>query len=126
MYSLFPLCHLMKHKCGLFSGADWQRKSLCGEKEMIVTGPTDLTFSNCATALSSLLPDSPLSLGGESLGFVVAGCGGDDFIPVFVNSAGLCGCQLRLLLGLLLNFCNLLSLLRGGRDLHAQDDVSDL
>lgn len=45
---------------------------------------------------------------------------------MFVNSAGLRGCQLRLLLGLLLNFCNLLSLLRGGRDLHAQDNVSDL
>lgn len=45
---------------------------------------------------------------------------------MFVNGAGLRGCQLRLLFGLLLNFCNLLSLLRGGRDLHAQDNVSDL
>jgi len=116
----------MKHKCGLFSGGGWQQKWLCEEKEKIITGHTDLTFSHCVTALSSLLPDSPLSLGGESLGFIVAGCGGDDFISMFVNSAGLCGCQLRLLLGLLLNFCNLLSLLRGSRDLHAQDNVSDL
>lgn len=116
----------MKRKCGSFSGGGWQQKLLCEEKEMVTAGHTDLTFSHCTPALSSLLPDSPLSLGRESLGFVVAGCGGDDFIPVFVNSAGLCGCQLRLLLGLLLNFCNLLPLLRGGRDLHAQDDVSDL
>lgn len=45
---------------------------------------------------------------------------------MFVNSAGLCGRQLRLLFGLLLNLSNLLPLLGGSGDLHTQDDVPDL
>lgn len=94
----------------------------------MIRGGTDSpwAFQPFPPRLPALLPDPPLSLGGEGLCFVVAGGGGDDFIPVFVHRAGLRGRQLRLLLGLLLNFCNLLPLLGWGRDLHAQDDVSDL
>ncbi len=71
-------------------------------------------------------PHTPLCLGGESLTFIVAGCCDDDLVSMFVDSASGGGCQLRLLLCLLLNLCNLLALLRGSTDLHAQDDVPDL
>lgn len=72
------------------------------------------------------IPDPPFRLGREGLRLIV-GCGGsDDLIAVFVNSARLCGSELRLLFGLLLNLGNLLPLLRGSRDLHTQDDVTDL
>lgn len=71
-------------------------------------------------------PDSPFCLGGEGLGLVVGRGGGDDLVSVLVDSSGLCGRELRLLLGLLLNLGNLLALLRRRRDLHAQNDVTDL
>lgn len=45
---------------------------------------------------------------------------------MFVDGSGLCGRELRLLFGLLLNLGNLLALLRRRRDLHTQDDVTDL
>lgn len=56
---------------------------------------------------------SPLGLGRERLCLVVGGSGHDDFVSVDVGGA--CGgsCQLRLFLGLLLDFCYLLPLLRG-------------
>ena len=69
---------------------------------------------------------SPLRLGGESLPLIVAGRGDDDFVPVFVDGACGGGRELRLFLRLLLNFGNLLPLLRRSRDLHAQDDVPNL
>ena len=71
-------------------------------------------------------PDTPLGLGGERLTLVVAGCRGDDFVAVLVDGACRGGGQLRLLLRLLLDLGNLLPLSRRCRDLHAQDDVSDL
>lgn len=72
------------------------------------------------------LPDSPFGLGGEGLRLVVGGGGGDDLVAVLVDGASLGGSELGLLLGLLLDLGNLLALLGGSRDLHAQDDVSDL
>lgn len=55
--------------------------------------------------------DSPLRLGRERLCLVVGGSGYDDFISVDVGGARGGGCQLRLFLGLLLDFCYLLPLL---------------
>ena len=69
---------------------------------------------------------SPLGLGGEGRSLVVGRRRDDDFIAVFVDGFGGCGSDLTLFLGLFLDLCNLLSLLRGGTDLHAEDDVSDL
>lgn len=57
------------------------------------------------------VPDSPFSLRGEGLGLVVGGGGGDDLVTVLVDSSGLRGRELRLLLGLFLNLGNLLALL---------------
>lgn len=71
-------------------------------------------------------PDPPLCLGGEGLGLVVGRGGGDDLVSVLVDGSGLRGRELRLLLGLLLNLGNLLALLRRRRDLHTQNDVTDL
>lgn len=59
-------------------------------------------------------PDPPLGLGGEGLGLVVAGGRGDDLIAVLVDRPRLGCCQLALFLGLLLDLCNLLTLLGGG------------
>ncbi len=56
-------------------------------------------------------PDSPLRLGRERLCLVVGGSGHDDLVSVDVGGASGGSCQLRLFLGLLLNFCYLLSLL---------------
>ena len=68
----------------------------------------------------------PLRLGGESLPLIVGGCRDNYLVPMFVGGAGGGCCQLRLLLGLLLDLCNLLSLLRGSRNLHSQNYVPDL
>lgn len=57
---------------------------------------------------------------------IVGGGGGDDLVAVLVDRARLCGSELGLLLGLLLDLGDLLALLGGSGDLHAQDDVSDL
>ena len=51
--------------------------------------------------------DAPLGLTGETVGLVVARGGGDDLVSVLVHSPGCGGCQLGLLLGLLLNLGNL-------------------
>lgn len=72
------------------------------------------------------LPDSPFSLGGEGLGLIVGRGGGYDLVSVLVHSSGLRSRELRLLFGLLLDLGNLLALLRRRRDLHTQDDVTDL
>lgn len=45
---------------------------------------------------------------------------------VFVDCPGCGSCQLGLFLGLLLNLGNLLPLLGRSRDLHTEDDVTDL
>lgn len=55
--------------------------------------------------------DSPLSLGRERLCLVVGGSGHDDLVSVDVGGARGGSCQLRLFLGLLLDFCYLLPLL---------------
>lgn len=90
--------------------------------------PIGTTLANIVTnkSLSFHIPDSPFRLRGEGLCLVVGGGGGDDLVSVFVDGAGLCGCELRLLLRLFLDLGDLLSLLRRGGDLHAQDDVADL
>lgn len=75
------------------------------------------------TPLPCALPDPPFSLRGESLGLVVAGGGGDDFVTMLVDSTSLGCSQLRLFLGLLLNLSDLLPLLWWCWDLHPQDDV---
>lgn len=75
---------------------------------------------------AAFVPDSPFGLGGEGLGLVVGGGGGDDLVAVLVDGARLRGRELRLLFGLLLDLGDLLALLRGSGDLHAQDDVTDL
>lgn len=57
-------------------------------------GPRSSLSIPTLSTTPAFLPDPPLSLGGEGLGFVVAGGGSDDFISVFVHRAGLCGRQL--------------------------------
>ena len=54
---------------------------------------------------------TPLRLGRERLCFVVGRSGHDDFVSVDVGGASGGSCQLRLFLGLLLDFCYLLPLL---------------
>lgn len=70
--------------------------------------------------------DSPLRLGRERLCLVVGSSGHDDLVSMDVGGARGGSCQLRLFLGLLLDFCYLLPLLWGCWDLHTQDDVTDL
>ena len=69
---------------------------------------------------------SPVRLGRERGPLVVARRRDDDLVAVLVDGARGGGRELALLLGLLLNLGNLLALLGGSADLHAQDDVSDL
>ena len=69
---------------------------------------------------------SPLGLRGEGLPLVVTGGSDDNLVAVFVDGACGGGCELRLFLGLLLDLCDLLALLRGSTDFHTQDNVSDL
>ena len=69
---------------------------------------------------------TPLRLRRERLPLVVTGCCDDYLVAVLVDGACGGGCELRLFLGLLLDLSNLLSLLRGCTDLHAQDDVPNL
>ena len=45
---------------------------------------------------------SPFCLTGKGVPLIVAGCGGNDFISMFVNRPGGCGRNLALLFGLLL------------------------
>lgn len=71
-------------------------------------------------------PHTPLRSRRESRPLIVAGGSDDDLVPVFVDGACGGGRQLALFLGLLLDLCDLLPLLRGSTDLHAQDDVPDL
>ena len=68
---------------------------------------------------------APLGLAGEGVGLVVARRRGDDLVAVLVDRSRRRRRQLRLLLRLLLDFCDLLPLRARSRDLHAEDDVSD-
>ena len=69
---------------------------------------------------------SPLRLTTEMLLLVVGGGGGDDLLAVLIHCLRGGGGELGLVLRRLLDLRDLLALLRGRGDLHAQDDVADL
>ena len=65
----------------------------------------------------------PFCFAGEGVSLIVGGGAGDDFVAVLVDRPGRGGRQLALLLCLLFNFGNLLSLGARGGDLHTKDNV---
>jgi len=69
--------------------------------------------------------DSPFGFGAECLRLIIRRGARDDFITMLVNGSRCCRCQLRLFLGLLLDFDNLLSLCRWGAYLHNENNVSN-
>ena len=68
---------------------------------------------------------APLGLGGERLLLELRGGRDNDLLAVHVLRLGGDGCELLLLLLLLLNLRGLLSLQRGSRYLHTENDVTD-
>ena len=68
---------------------------------------------------------SPLGFRRERVALVITRRRHDDFVAVNVRRFGRGCCQLRLILRLLLDFSDLLSLLRRSGDLHTKDDVSN-
>ena len=70
--------------------------------------------------------DTPLCLGRESGSLVITGGWHDNLIPVNVGCFGGRGGELWLILGLLLDLRDLLTLLGRSWNLHTQDDITDL
>lgn len=70
-------------------------------------------------------PNPPFGFGTERLRLVIACSAGDNFVTVLVHRSRCGRRQLRLFFRLFLDFRYLLSLGRGGADLHTENNVTD-